>query len=348
MDGRLAFVAPREVGIRAVLEQPARPGGIPGPRHHVDERRHTSGNPVDVDAEAVQQLERREVAAAARDMYGDAVRGIGARLEQDLGERQVANRAHRAPQRRARQLRMPVPVVLAVRIRAERAQATRDFGEAVQTAGAAKHAGMTRIQQRLPLLRAARSRRKRGVAAESRLHPGDVPQHQRRVQRCRRDPGMQREQPFGAAGGAAGGAPDELVDGGVERERARVDLVAQRVPGRESVLACDHGLRVVQRERELAELGSTLSGEGGQHGEASQRRRILRRRGVQQRLGLLLQLFEIRTIGKCARRHTTSMLEPVVRKQAARRCMAVSRGDMTVGLALRANPQAPFERASTR
>jgi hypothetical protein len=59
-------------------------------------------------------------------------------------------------------------------------------------------------------------------------------------------------------------------------------------------------------------------------------------------------LFEIRTIGKRARRHTNSMLQPVVRKQAARRCTRRRSNDMTVGLALRANPRAPFERAPTR
>ena len=39
------------------------------------------------------------------------------------------------------------------------------------------------------------------------------------------------------------------------------------------------------------------------------------------------------------------MLKPVVRKQAARRCSCrFGRAAMTVGLALRANPRAPFER----
>ena len=65
---RFAVVAPREVRIRAVLEQPARAGGIGGPEHHVDERRHAAGNPVHVDAEAMQQLERGEIAAAAGDV----------------------------------------------------------------------------------------------------------------------------------------------------------------------------------------------------------------------------------------------------------------------------------------
>ena len=65
---RFAVGAPGEVGVRAMLEQPARPGGIGGPQHHVHERRHAAGDAVQVQAESMQQLERGEVAAATRDV----------------------------------------------------------------------------------------------------------------------------------------------------------------------------------------------------------------------------------------------------------------------------------------
>ncbi len=72
---------------------------------------------------------------------------------------------------------------------------------------------------------------------------------------------MQREESLGASGRAAGGAADELVHGRIERQRARLDFFAQRVPGRESVLARDRRLRVVQRQIRGADLGDGLSGE---------------------------------------------------------------------------------------
>ena len=111
---------------------------------------------------------------------------------------------------------------------------------------------------------------------------------------------MEREQPLRAAGRAAGGAADELVDRRVERQRARLDFFAQRVPGRESVLARDRRLRVVQRQIGGADLVEGLARERGQDGESAERVGVARLRGVEQRLRLLLQLFEIRTGGQLA------------------------------------------------
>src|SRR5262249_13198662 len=53
------------------------------------------------------------------------------------------------------------------------------------------------------------------------------------------------------------------------------------------------------------------------------------------------QLFEIGSVRQRLWRHTTSMLWPVVRKQAARWCTCRQKFESTVGLALRANPPAP-------
>ena len=168
---RFPFMAPRKIRIRAVFDQPARPGGIGAPEHHVDERRHAAGNPVHVHAETVQQLERRDIAAATGDVDGHAVGGIGAGVEQHFGERQMADGAHGRPQRRARQLRMPVPVVLRIRIRAERAQPPRDRDQSVHASrSAGVHAGVARIEQRLPVLRSTGSGRELRMVGESRLH----------------------------------------------------------------------------------------------------------------------------------------------------------------------------------
>jgi hypothetical protein len=86
------------------------------------------------------------------------------------------------------------------------------------------------------------------------------------------------------------------------------------------VLARDYGLRVVEREIRRGNFGDGLAGERRQSAEAAKRILVAGLRGVQQRLGLLLQLFEAGSVRKVARHHTASMLWPVVRKQAARRC----------------------------
>jgi hypothetical protein len=114
---------------------------------------------------------------------------------------------------------------------------------------------------------------------------------------------MQRQQPLRAAGRPSRRAANELLDGGLERERARLDLLAQRVPGVEPVLARDHRLRVVEREADLDQLVRRFVGEGGQPAEAIEGLLFLALRRTEQRLGLLLQLLETGTIGKRARHH---------------------------------------------
>src|SRR6185436_17045737 len=81
--------------------------------------------------------------------------------------------------------------------------------------------------------------------------------------------------------------------------------LAQGVPRRESVFARDDRLRVVQRER--GRIGRARKRR--QRREARERLRAAGLRRVQQCLGLFLQLFEIRALGK-GRGHTASMLQP--------------------------------------
>jgi hypothetical protein len=82
---------------------------------------YTSGwyparNAVHVEAVAVQQLQRFDVPAAAGNVSGHPIGWIGPGFEQQLREREVSHRADGAPQRRSWQLRMPVPVILGIRI----------------------------------------------------------------------------------------------------------------------------------------------------------------------------------------------------------------------------------------
>src|SRR5258708_38956089 len=113
---------------------------------------------------------------------------------------------------------------------------------------------------------------------------------------------MQRKRSLRRAGRAAGGVADELVDGRAERQRARLDFLAQRVPGRKSVLTRDRRLRIVQRQMRDTGLVEGLSGERGQDRESPERVRVTCLRGVEQRLRLLLQLFEVRTCGQIDRK----------------------------------------------
>ena len=103
-----------------------------------------------------------------------------------------------------------------------------------------------------------------GCSREPRLDRSGVAEHERRLQRGRRDARMQREQPLGAARRAAGRAADELVDRRVERQRARLDFFAQRVPRREAVLARDRPTaRRAARDRRRAISSSGLPASAG-------------------------------------------------------------------------------------
>ena len=65
---------------------------------------------------------------------------------------------------------------------------------------------------------------------------------------------MECEKSFCPANRAASRATDELVNRSLERQRARLDFLAQRVPGGESVFASHHRLSIVQRKIRGADL----------------------------------------------------------------------------------------------
>jgi hypothetical protein len=339
VQGRLSVGAPREVGIRAVFEQPPRSVRVRGPLHHVDEGRHACRNAVQVGAESVQQLKRRNVAAATGNVHRDAVGGDGACFKQDLCQRKVPHCADGRPQCRSRQFRMPVPVVFRIRVGAKRAQAARDRDEVIHLRnGVAMEARVAHVEQRFPLLRSGGLGGQCGLFGEAPLDAGHVTQYQCGVQRGRLDAGVPVEKTERSPGGAARGAPDELIDGVAERHRSRLNLIAQGVPRRKAVFTGDDRLRVVKREGRAVLQRPTR--EGRERGEPLKCRQVTLTRGVKQRLGEFLQMIEIRTIGQL-RGHTASMLGPVVRKRVARRCMCRWSNSLKVGLALRANPPAP-------
>src|SRR5262252_6323767 len=109
---------------------------------------------------------------------------------------------------------------------------------------------------------------------------------------------MEREKSFRAVDRAAGGAADELVDGRIERQRARLDFFAQGVPGCESVFARNRRLGIMQSQIRGADLRYGSAFERGQGGETSERVWIAPLRRGEQRLRLLLQLLEVRTRGQ--------------------------------------------------
>src|SRR5579862_6915466 len=89
-------------------------------------------------------------------MQGNTVGWIRSPFEQDLGERQMANRAECTPQRRPWEFAMPVPVVLGVGIRAPRQQPARSLDEPGFTfRDLVAQAGVTDIEKRLPILYSA-------------------------------------------------------------------------------------------------------------------------------------------------------------------------------------------------
>ena len=197
---------------------------------------------------------------------------------------------------------MPVPVILGVGIRAERAEMARDGDESLQSrrnaSGPLGQRCVAHVEQRFPVLYPAWLLRELRMIPEPIIDRGGVAEDERRVQRRRRNARIEREESFRPADRAAGSAADELVDGGIERQRTRLDLFTQRVPGWESVLARHCRLRIVQRKIRSGNLIERFAFQRGQGGEAPERVEVARLCRAEQRLCLFLQVFEVRTGGQ--------------------------------------------------
>ena len=132
---------------------------------------------------------------------------------------------------------------------------------------------------------------------ESRLDGGRVAEEQRRVEAGASDRRVQREQPFGAIAPAVGRRLDELIHRGAELERQLFDALVQRLPGIEAVLARDHRLRVVERERPSREIGVGEVRERRQNPESLERCGVVRAGGAEQVFRLPFELLEVRALG---------------------------------------------------
>ncbi len=176
------------------------------------------------------------------------------------------------------------------------------------------------------------------------FHSGCVAEDESRLQRRRRNSRVQREEPFRAAARAASRAADELVDRGFERERSRLDFLAQRVPRVKAVLARDGRLRVVQREIGGGDRLQRLAC------ERRQRSRIDAvppgRAPLRHRAATSLASSVVRdSDGQGARGSAYNLhAQPCGSQTGGTAVSADGRAAMTVGLALRANPLAPFAR----
>ena len=156
---------------------------------------------------------------------------------------------------------------------------------------------MTDVVERFPAARAAGRRRERGLGGHPALDLPGIAEQQRGVERGAGDARMECEQALGAVAAAAGRRFDELLHGGADRQRPLLDPLAQRVPRVEPVLARDNRLRVVQRQRRPREIGVRNPGEGGKNAKPREGGRVAVARGLQQILGLPLELLQIGALG---------------------------------------------------
>src|SRR5690606_3644866 len=140
---------------------------------------------------------------------------------------------------------------------------------------------------------------------------------------------------------ASGRTTHEFVNRSGERQRALLDVLAQPVPRLEAVLARDHGLRIVQRETDPGELLERFAGERRQNPKTFERPGIVRAGGLQKRLGLLLELLEIRALGQGLRCHDNLHARACGSQSGSTDGWTCKRAERPVGSALRANLRAP-------
>src|SRR5262249_12547850 len=81
-----ARLSPCKVRIGSVLQYPFRSGNVARshPTQNVRKRGNASWNSVNIDAESIQQFQRRNISTARRNVRGNAVRRICTALEQQL------------------------------------------------------------------------------------------------------------------------------------------------------------------------------------------------------------------------------------------------------------------------
>src|SRR5580765_1033857 len=112
---------------------------------------------------------------------------------------------------------MPVPVVLSVRIRTQRAETTGNRDESIKARGdTLVHGGVAHIEQRFPVLWSTRLHREPGILSKPIFDGAGVAKDQRRLQRRCGNARMNGEESIRATYRTAGGAADEFIDRRVE------------------------------------------------------------------------------------------------------------------------------------
>ena len=321
-SGASPAIAPREIGVGAVLEQPARPGGIVGPQHHVDERRHAAGNAVrrsrrsDAAVRARRDCRRRRRCATSRRQWGWRRPRAALRPAADVLTAQIA--PHNAVRGSSGcQFQWYSALGFAPSAQSRRAIVDEPVDASRGRAGAST-CGRRRAAAPSSAVRPAASRAPDGCSARPRR-----PRRRRAPAPCAAWPIAMRG--WSASNRSARPAAPPVAQRMNSSTAASNDSVRDSTSSRSAFQdrnPCSRAidrLRVVQRQIDRADLVERLARERRQNGESPERVRVARLRGVEQRLRLLLQLFEIRTGGQLACVIQPPCLSPVVRRQAARR-----------------------------
>lgn len=130
------------------------------------------------------------------------------------------------------------------------------------------------------------------------------------------DAGVQLQEPTGSVGATVCRGLDESSQGIVEADGCLRDTLAELVPGGESVLACDHRLRVMEGEG-TTELLAAGAGECWKDPESAEGGRVPGPRGAKQFLRLASELIEIGVFGQGAVGHKVLHAQAAVRKLAS-------------------------------
>jgi hypothetical protein len=130
-----------------------------------------------------------------------------------------------------------------------------------------------------------------------RLDTRDIAEEERCVEACLGNARMEREQSFGAIRLHFGGSVNELLDGGIQRERQFLDALDERIPRWKAQLTRDHGLGVVERDGRDERFIIDAARIGGQAAETREGVGVPDLGGAQQVFRLALELPEVRALG---------------------------------------------------
>ena len=245
---------------------------------------------------------------------------------------------------------MPVPVVLGVRVGTKGAQLPGDGDQSVEPRRVATaHARVAGVEQRLPLLRSAGLRGEFGMRLQARAHRCGVAEHDRGVQRRRRDA---RDAGRGCA--RRGRTRRPWRSGRTRPSRRRTSTCAPRPP------RAWHSTTRTRARARSTDCASCRARSVTGHwagGLCAKAGRMVKRRTAAASPSRAARRSDFAWVLSCSRFGRSGSGRGIVRppclllRFASRRHGGVRpsfEAPMTVGLALRANPQAPFVRRTHR